>query len=56
MVLAIRGCVLRRLSVVIMVSEARNMARSVLAEALPRRWEHVQGVRARPSVSRRLWR
>ena len=27
-----------------MVSEAREMARSVLAEALPRRWEHVQGV------------
>jgi putative nucleotidyltransferase with HDIG domain len=42
--LAIRGCVLRRLAVVIMVSEAREMARSVLAEALPRRWEHVQGV------------
>jgi hypothetical protein len=42
--LAIRGCVLRRLAVVIMVSEAREMARSVLAEALPRRWEHVRGV------------
>jgi putative nucleotidyltransferase with HDIG domain len=44
LVLAIRGCVLRRLSVVITVSEAREMARSVLAEVLPRRWEHVQGV------------
>jgi HD superfamily phosphodiesterase len=44
MVLAVRGCVLRRLSVVIMVSEAREMARGALAEALPRRWEHVQGV------------
>ena len=44
MVLAIRGCIVRRLSVVIMASEAREMARSVLAEALPRRWEHVQGV------------
>ena len=27
-----------------MVSEAREIARSALAEALPRRWEHVQGV------------
>jgi HD domain len=27
-----------------MVSKAREMARCVLAEALPRRWEHVQGV------------
>jgi putative nucleotidyltransferase with HDIG domain len=27
-----------------MVGEAREMARSVLAETLPRRWEHVQGV------------
>jgi putative nucleotidyltransferase with HDIG domain len=27
-----------------MVSEAQAMARSALAEALPRRWEHVQGV------------
>jgi putative nucleotidyltransferase with HDIG domain len=27
-----------------MVSEAREMARSVLAEVLPRRWVHVQGV------------
>jgi hypothetical protein len=44
LVLAIRGCVLRRLSGVIMVSEAQEMARSVLAEALPRRWAHVQGV------------
>jgi putative nucleotidyltransferase with HDIG domain len=44
MALAIRGCVLRRLAVVIMVSEAQEMARSVLAEVLPPRWEHVQGV------------
>jgi HD domain len=44
LVLAIPDCVLRRLAVVIMVSAAREMARSVLAEALPRRWEHVQGV------------
>jgi putative nucleotidyltransferase with HDIG domain len=44
LVLAVPDCVLRRLAVVIMVSEAREMARSVLAEALPRRWEHVQGV------------
>ena len=44
LVLAVCSCVLRRLSVVIMVSEAREMARSVLAEALPRRWAHVQGV------------
>lgn len=43
-VLAVRRCVLRRLAVVIMVSEAQEMARSVLAEALPRRWEHVRGV------------
>lgn len=42
--LGVRDCVLRRLSGVIMVSEAQEMARSVLAEALPRRWEHVQGV------------
>jgi hypothetical protein len=27
-----------------MVSEAQEMARCVLAEALPRRWEHEQGV------------
>jgi putative nucleotidyltransferase with HDIG domain len=27
-----------------MVREAQEMARSVLAEALPRRWKHVQGV------------
>jgi len=26
------------------MSEAREVARSALAEALPRRWEHVQGV------------
>jgi putative nucleotidyltransferase with HDIG domain len=44
MVLGAPGCVLRRLTDVIMVSEAREMARSILAEALPRRWEHVQGV------------
>jgi putative nucleotidyltransferase with HDIG domain len=44
MVLGARGRVLRRLAVVIRVSEAREMARSVLAEALPRRWEHVRGV------------
>jgi putative nucleotidyltransferase with HDIG domain len=44
LVLTLGGSVLRRLSVVIMVSEAREMARCVLAEALPRRWEHVQGV------------
>jgi putative nucleotidyltransferase with HDIG domain len=44
LVLAVPDCVLRRLAVAIMVSEAREMARSVLAEALPRRWEHVQGV------------
>jgi HD domain len=44
LVLAVPDCVLRRLAAVIMVSEAREMARSVLAEALPRRWEHVQGV------------
>jgi putative nucleotidyltransferase with HDIG domain len=42
--LSVHGYVLRRLTVVIMVSEAREMARCVLAEALPRRWEHVQGV------------
>jgi putative nucleotidyltransferase with HDIG domain len=44
LVLGVRGCVLRRLSGVIMVREAQEMARSVLAEALPRRWKHVQGV------------
>jgi hypothetical protein len=43
-VLTLGGSVLRRLAVVIVVSEAREMARFVLAEALPRRWEHVQGV------------
>jgi hypothetical protein len=32
------------LAVVIMVSEAREMARVALAKVLPRRWEHVQGV------------
>jgi putative nucleotidyltransferase with HDIG domain len=42
--LNVHGYVLRRLAVVIVESEAREMARSVLAEALPRRWEHVQGV------------
>src|SRR5271165_5357521 len=41
--LSVSGCGVRRLAVVIMVSEAREMARSVLAEVLPRRWEHVQG-------------
>jgi hypothetical protein len=44
MVLAARGRVLRRLADVITVNEARELTRSVLAEALPRRWEHVQGV------------
>jgi hypothetical protein len=44
LVLSVRGFVLRRLAVVIMVSEAREMARGALAEALPRRWDHVQGV------------
>src|SRR5215471_808797 len=44
MVLGVTGCALRRLSGVIMVSEAQEMARSVLAEAQPRRWHHVQGV------------
>jgi putative nucleotidyltransferase with HDIG domain len=29
---------------VILVSEAREMARVALAETLPRRWQHVQGV------------
>jgi putative nucleotidyltransferase with HDIG domain len=29
---------------VILVSEAQDMARVALAEALPRRWQHVQGV------------
>jgi hypothetical protein len=32
--LAVPGCVLRRLAVVITVSEAREMARSALAETL----------------------
>jgi putative nucleotidyltransferase with HDIG domain len=44
LVLALPGRILRRLAVVIMVSDARELARSALAEALPRRWEHVQGV------------
>ena len=44
MVLAAHGRVLRRLADVITVNEARELTRSVLAEALPRRWEHVQGV------------
>jgi len=44
LVLAVPGYALRRLSGVIMVSEAQEMARCVLAEALPQRWEHVQGV------------
>jgi putative nucleotidyltransferase with HDIG domain len=44
MVLGVSGYALRRLSGVIMVSEAQEMARRVLAEALPRRWQHVQGV------------
>jgi putative nucleotidyltransferase with HDIG domain len=43
-VLGVCGLVVRSLAIVIMVSEAREMARSVLAEVLPRRWEHVQGV------------
>jgi len=34
----------RMLAVVIMVSEAREMARVALADPLPRRWQHVQGV------------
>lgn len=42
--LGVRGWVLRRLAVVIMVSEAREIAQSALTEALPRRWQHVQGV------------
>jgi putative nucleotidyltransferase with HDIG domain len=44
LVLGVRGSGQRRLAVVIMVSEAREMARVALAEVLPRRWEHVQGV------------
>jgi putative nucleotidyltransferase with HDIG domain len=43
-VLVVPGRVLRRLSIVIMAGEAQEMARSALAEVLPRRWEHVQGV------------
>jgi hypothetical protein len=35
---------MRRLSGVIAASRAREMAHGVLAEALPRRWAHVQGV------------
>lgn len=42
--LAARGRVLPRLADVITVNEARELTRSVLAEALPRRWKHVQGV------------
>ena len=44
LMLGVRGSGLRRLAVVIMVSEAREMARVALAEALPRRWAHAQGV------------
>jgi len=44
LVLGNRGYVVRRLTAVILVSEAREMARTALADALPRRWEHVQSV------------
>jgi HD domain len=43
-VVGVRASGLRRLAVVIVVSEAREMARGALAEALPRRWQHAQGV------------
>jgi hypothetical protein len=46
---------MRRLSGVIAATRAREMAQGVLAEALPRRWAHVQGVAAKAeSVSAAL--
>ena len=52
-VLGVSGSGLRRLAIVIMVSEAREMAESALAEALPRSMCGV--LRVRPSAWRRPW-